>query len=418
MIFQNHDLDNNKFFINTDNNNIVTDIAQLKSVQLSRQIYFRPSNAPLIDVSDANLGSCFEGYTIPTASFVYAKTPSGITCTKQSPNINLDQYVDQLYLDIQDSIKNIYQENTEVTLCYSGGIDSMVLLSYIMSQGWLSRTNILCFENITQTHKLSLHNNSSNKEKLVGLLGTLKSKVKSISWHSITIQDLVNSFNFYNLEHLKCYSTNSILQKYKNTAFIFGFHGNQIFLHKPVFVDEMLLAGSSTIEEVTKLLDSSDSFYTQSLHGYNIGKERVGIDRTHMLLKPWSLLDYTNGNRVYSPIGNNLTFDLLRSLDFSTVTLTDVAHVTVARQIIDRNVGRVLDNYVGIEGVYDGDVLTDMAIPRSMLDQKLLTIPSNLSHNQEGIEYINYELARSEVTGNIAINTLVAIKMLNWLSHV
>ena len=415
MHYQNNDLMINKFLVN--HNEIITDISALKNKQLCRDIYFRPSNAPLVTVADADQGSCFEGYTIPTASFIYTKDSAGISYTKQATNLALSSYTDQVWNDINNTIKQIYQRHNEVTLCYSGGIDSMVLLSYIMAQGLLPRTNIICFENHTQDNELALHNNIENKEKVTGLLKKLESQVKSITWITITVDDIADSFNNGNLEHLKCYSTNSILQKYKDTAFIFGFHGNQVFLHKTVFVDELLLQGVIGIDEVERLLVTSTPFYTQSLLGYNIDKELVGVDRAHMLHKPWALLDHTNNNRVYSPIGSDLTFNLLRSLDFKTVSLNDVANVTVARGIINRNVTQELDDFIGVEGLYDNDILMDTMIPVSLLKQDLLVIPTELTHNQEGVDYINHELAQSKISGAIPINALVSIKMLGWIKQ-
>jgi len=413
MKYQNIDLSNNKFFVN--DNEIVTDISTLKHNQLSRDIYFRPSNAPLVNINDSTQGSCFDGYTIPTGSFIYDKDNTGIRYTEQITNLNLLSYIDYVWVNINTTIHKIYQTHKEVTLCYSGGIDSMVLLSYIIAQGLLSRTNIICFENHTQTDILALHNNTSNKEKVLKLLDTIKSQVISIKWLKITTKDIADSFNAGNYEHLVCYTTNTILQQHKDTAFIFGFHGNQVFLHKSVFVDELLLQGVITPTEVNQVL-SNNNFYTQSLIGYDVDRKKPGVKCTHMVLKPWSTLDYTNNNRLYSPIGSDITFNLLRSLDFKTVTINNIANVTVARNIINRNIGLTLDSYIGVEGVFDSDILKDTLIPLSLLNPELLVIPKELTHNQEGIDYIKYELAQSKVSGVIPINVLTSIKMLNWIN--
>ena len=415
MQYRNHDLDHNKFLIKHDK--IVTDISTLKHKPLSREIYFRPSYAPLVSEADANLGSCFDGYSIPTASFTYTKEDSGITCKKQAINVSLDQYTHQVYNQMANQIQQIYQRHAEVTLGYSGGIDSMVLLSFISAQNLLPRTNIVCIENHTQTSKYAMHNHNDNKQKVTDLLDKLKSKLKSISWFVIDVEDIAYSFNHGNLEHVKCYSTHSILRRYNNTAFIFGYHGNQILLHKPLFVDELFLQNKISEQEFTEYLSTHENFYTQCLTRYNVNKEKIGVDRTHFLKKPWALMDGINANQVYSPIGTTLTFDLLRSLDFSTMCLNDIANATVARNIIMRNVDTLFNDYIGIESLSDIDNLQDTLIPIELLNPHLVSIPLELNHHPEGLDWIKYEIDLSKANDVIPINSLTSIKMLNWINQ-
>jgi hypothetical protein len=331
--------------------------------------------------------------------------------------VSLDQYVNQVYDQIANQIQQIYQHHAEVTLGYSGGIDSMVLLSFIAAQNLLSRTNIVCVENHTQTSMYAMHNHTDNKQKVTDLLANLKSKLKSISWFVVDTQDIAHSFNHGNLEHVKCYTTYSILRKYNRTAFIFGYHGNQILLHKPLFVDELFLRNKISHQEFNEYLLTHKNFYTQCLTRYNTSKEKIGVDRTHFLKKPWALMDGVNANRVYSPIGTRLTFDLLRSLDFDTVCLHDVADASVARHIIMRNVGTLFNDHIGSESLSDMDNLKDTLIPIELLNQQRLTIPAGLNHHPEGLDWIKHEIDSVKVSGVIPVNSLTSIKMLNWINQ-
>lgn len=405
MILQNNDLDINKFFID-DHNKITTDISTLKYTPLNREIYFRPSNAPLINVANSKLGSCFTGYSIPTGSYQF--TTNGDSSLVDQI-YSLTDYQDIVFSEIGKEITKIYNAHAEVTLCYSGGIDSMVLLSYIISLNFLSRTNIVCFKNNTQ-------NTIPEYDKVKSLLEKFDDQFKSITWLTIDISDIIYSFNNQNFEHLKCYATNAVLQKYKNTAFIFGFHGNQILLHKPVFVDEIILqTGSNT--GVLEFFKNNNDFYTTSLNNYDVDKEKIGIAHTHMLQKPWALLDGTNNNRVYSPIGTSLTFSSLRQLNFKTVSVDTIAHAQLARNIINLNVGGLLNQFITKEGISDGDILKDTLIPIDQLNNDLLTIPKNLTHNAEGLGYIEHELSLAKKSHFLPINVLVSIKMLHWINQ-
>jgi hypothetical protein len=415
MQYRNHDLDLNKFLIK--DGHIVTDIAELKPHQLSREIYFRPSYAPLVSEADADLGSCFNGYSIPTASFSYQVNDSGISCIKHEPKLDLDDYIRLIHQDIGRQIINVYQMHKQVTLAYSGGIDSMVLLSFIMAYGLLSRTNVVCVENHTQISAHAMHNHADNKQLVLLLLNKLKPKLKSTTWHHIDVEDLAYSFNHGKLEHLKCYTTHAILRRYHDSAFLFGYHGNQILLHKPLFVDELILQGKVSVTDAETYLSNTKNYYTQCLRLYDCNKEKIGVDRTHFLKKPWSLMDGINGNRVYAPIGSTLTFDLLRDLDFSSMSLPVIADALVARHIIGLNVGTELDEFIGVESLSDMDNLQDSMIPVDLLDPSWLTVPNSLNHHPEGLDWITEQIAQARVTGLIAINSLTSVKMLHWINQ-
>ena len=164
-------------------------------------------------------------------------------------------------------------------------------------------------------------------------------------------------------------------------------------------------------------MSTHENFYTQCLTRYNVNKEKIGVDRTHFLKKPWALMDGINANQVYSPIGTKLTFDLLRSLDFSTMCLNDIANATVARNIIMRNVDTLFNDYIGIESLSDIDNLQDTLIPIELLNPHLVSIPLELNHHPEGLDWIKYEIDLSKANGVIPINSLTSIKMLNWINQ-
>lgn len=415
MQYRNHDLDLNKFLIKDDH--IVTDIAELKSHQLSREIYFRPSYAPLVSEADADLGSCFNGYSIPTASFSYQVNDSGISCVKHEPELDLESYIRLTHQDIGHKIQHVYQRHKQVTLAYSGGIDSMVLLSFIMAYDLLPRTNVVCVENHTQTSTNAMHNHADNKQRVLSLLHKFKTKINSTAWHDIALEDLAYSFNHGKLEHLKCYTTHAILRRYHDCAFLFGYHGNQILLHKPLFVDELILQGKVSDTDAGTYLSNTKNYYTQCLRLYDCAKEKIGVDRTHFLKKPWSLMDGINGNTIYAPIGSARTFDLLRDLDFGSVSLPVIADALVARHMIGLNVGTELDEFIGVESLKDMDNLQDSMIPVDLLDPSCLTVPEGLNHHPEGLDWITEQIAQAHATGAMPVNSLTSVKMLHWINQ-
>jgi hypothetical protein len=415
-MYQNLDLTIDKFFVSKDYTKLVTDIKQLKTSRLNKNFYFRPSGCPLINVNDSNDGSCFEEYFIPTASYQFQPIDNVIKFEPVKKTLLLTEYIDKLHQGIYDRIKLIYQQHKEVTLAYSGGIDSMVLLSFIQNQGLLARTRVVCFKNKTQTDPSCLHQDSKKQFAVEALFKTIQNKVKSIQWLTISQDDFVSSLNNQNLEHVKCYATNAVLEKIDGNAYIFGHHGNQILLHKIIFVDEIILNQSGAINDMFNLLAGPKDFYTQSLLNFDSNSVRIGIERRHMLMKPWSLLAGKN-KFVYSPLADNFSFDQLRRLDFGKINISIIANADVARELIDRNVGKSLNPYITTESIKDGDNLENMIISLDKLSASTLAIPSELNHNPDGLEYIQTEIQLAKKTNKIAINTLVTIKALNWLSQ-
>ena len=417
QFYQNLDLSLNKFFLRKDFSELVLDIKQLKNSQLDKNIYFRPSACPLINVNNSSDGSCFEEYRIPTASYQFEIKNNKVYPIPIEKNLNLNEYIDVLYQNIYNRIHDIYQRHSEVTLSYSGGIDSMVLLSFIQAQGLLSRTRVVCFENQTQNDPSCLHLNIEKKNQVTALLDTIKDQVLSIQWLAITQSDFISSFNNQSLEHTKCYVTNAILQNTNSTAYIFGYHGNQVLLHKNIFIDEIILTRNCAKNEMLELLLGSANFYTQSLVNYNVDSPKIGIDQRHMLQKPWSLLSSDN-KVIYSPLADDFDFIQLRKLDYGKISISTIADATVAREMLDRNVGQNLNSYITTDGVKEQDNLECMVIPLDQINPKLLSVPGNLNHNTEGLDYLQYEIELTKTTNEIAINTLVSIKALSWLSQI
>jgi hypothetical protein len=88
----------------------------------------------------------------------------------------------------------------------------------------------------------------------------------------------------------------------------------------------------------------------------------------------------------------------------------------VAREFITQNNCEWLTKYIDVEGVKDYDNLEDAVIPIELLHTDLLAIPANLNHNAEGLEYLQNEITKAHQNANIPINSLVAIKALQWIA--
>lgn len=417
QVLINHDLDHAKFFVRRDNTGL--EIIKRPGIQqhaINREIYFRPSYCPLVSVSDFHQGTCFQDLLIPSGSFKYELDTQTVTVSTLDKNLGLGQYISILDQRIKIRIRSIYSQHSVVNLCYSGGIDSMVLLSAIIELDLLPQTRIIVFENFTQTHFSCLHVNGDQKEKVTELLHKIKDKCLEICWHQINMQDLASAFNHGDLADIKCFSTYTLLKRYHNQVFIFGHHGNQIFLHKNMFFDEILLRQPSWIDKIESHISKCSGFYTVSAQQYRVPADLVGLERRHFLAKPWEKYNCFNSNRVYAPIADDADFIMLRSLDFGQIHPDVILYAKVAVELIQSNTKGDISAYIGIESTKDNDCLESTNIPADLINADSLCIPSELQHDPQGLEYIQNEIDQISHRKFLAINSAVSIKSLQHIA--
>jgi hypothetical protein len=395
---QNKDLTLDKWLVHKQTG-AVAKCRDLLNQPLSREIYFSPSYSPLIHVKDSRLGSCFENWMIPTA------LPHG-------QSVTLDHYQNQLYDLIQSAVKDVYRKHQMVYLALSGGIDSMVLLSFVLNLRLSQRTVLVVLENHTQSNKDCLHIDMQRKQQLFALCSQLD---MPMHYEIFSLADLANAAN-HGLAEIKCYITHALLSRYRDQAWMFGFHGNQLLLHKEVFLDEILTAAPDKTLDVMNAI-AQPEFYTQSLKHYDVQKIKHPLKYHHLLLKPWSALNGVNNNTLYAPIGaTDRAFDLCRQIDFGTVDPNVITNAAVARWIIDQNQQYWLQNYISTESTKDIDNLEHVNVPLNLLNSDVLTVPDKLVHHPEGHEWLLQEASRAKQCGHIALNTLVSLKNLQWLA--
>jgi hypothetical protein len=89
---------------------------------------------------------------------------------------------------------------------------------------------------------------------------------------------------------------------------------------------------------------------------------------------------------------------------------------TVAKDLIRQNVGDEFDAFIDTESLKENDNLETIQLPVGELDPVALTIPLDLLHNPEGLDYVQGQLDQAHSTGWLPINTAVSIKSLQHIS--
>jgi len=403
-IYQNQDLSINRIFVSNDLTQLITDMAELKHCALNPLLYYSSTGFPVVDRNNMNKGSVFKDYFIPTGAWKIQKNNDQINLIGVEKTLSFTQYVDLIFENIKSQIQNIYKDHKTVTLFYSGGIDSMVVLSYIISLGLLSRTRLLHYQNTPTSQQ--------EKYLITQLLERFSNQVQEVDRFEVTVKDVADIFNRGSLSDLLCYSSKTIFSKINQQAIITGHHGNQILLHKDVFVDEILLSRPDEWNKVGK-----QKLYTDINFRYDPTRPKVKIDDCYMLIKPWENLCGINQNVFFNVLGSSTTFEYLRKLDFSTVDVLSILDAQVAREIMNRNTDDLLTEFIETEDTTMGDSITPFQVPLDFLDKSILQIPTDLHHDANGLEYIQTQIDRAYNQGYIYINDLVTIKTLNHIGQ-
>lgn len=386
------------------NNDIVTDFTNCK---INRDIYFRPSNFPHITRFDIRKGSCFENLIFPTSSFKFYnnKTLSPIK------NLSLNNYKNFLYDAIIQNIQQVYNSTNSVVFLFSGGIDSLVVLSFLIKLNLLPKTKIVSVLSTIQDAPSALVNNKLNQKKINDLKKVLNSKLKSFEIITLDKNSIIDIFNTGDYYQLVCHVSSTILNLFTDNTFINGGHGNESLLHQRTNLYEILKIYPNKISDI----DKENKYYCSKYSSVTIDEGLTGIEYTEFIAKPWHKIS-TNNKKFFTPLGSKEIFSQLRLLDHSDIEVNCLEDVKLAREFINLNCNNLLDEFITHESIRDGDNISQCKIPTKEIDRSLLTIPDNLNHDQEGLDFLQWEISKITNNKDIDFNSLISIKMIQQLA--
>lgn len=375
---------------------------------LSDKIYYSPTRFPLISSDDIRLGTAWKDWLCPNfnTQFYYNNDNNKITvCEVIRNKISLNEYIKKLQIILDNNVSKIVEKNKNLFLCYSGGVDSAVILSYLIKKKLQDKVTLINFSNLVNNKTI----NNFNYEKKLGF------KVENIK---IDLNDLISVCNTKSYEKIICYTTYTLLKKYKRSSFIYGFHGNQSLLHKKIF-----------LEQINK--DVSKNGYCSSLNNWKSMKNPTPLAEHCFLIKPWHKVNETNDCKIFSPLGNEEIFEMVRSIEWNDVDPHTINDAKVAKQIINNNVGALLDSSIlKNENIAESDtIIGDLEVPLKELDPEIFDIAAtliknkfqndikkNYHNNKQGDEWLVKEYANAMKENFIKLNTLISFILIKNVS--
>jgi len=142
----------------------------LKNYQLNEKIYYNPSMFPYISRVTTD-GCLYDELFIPSGHYSFVNNKKLILEQK----LSLQKYIDDYYSLLIKTFTNIIASNQKFVLSFSGGIDSLVVLSFFDKLNALDKIQIVNYENyFVDEHPDLLRNNQSKSNAVSEIQKFLK----------------------------------------------------------------------------------------------------------------------------------------------------------------------------------------------------------------------------------------------------
>lgn len=387
-------------------------IDELKTVQLEEKIYYSPSRFPRLNKL-TSFGTAWKNCYALSCSYDYeVKNNKAKIILGQEPKIHINDYCEQYHSAIKQEIIKIYSQHNDIVLQFSGGIDSLVLLSYIVKLGYAKRTTLVNFENyFIEDHPDLIRNNIKKNLARTKLMLDCKNYFSDFIIMELTDEDWLWAANNCTYTQCQLYGSMKILKNFPNTALITGHHGDQTLLHDTMWINHIFASSKNiqkTLDQYTANLQNKSLYMNNYLEFDAYGQHYFLQDYTWHL-KYWNDLNGYNGCNVYTPLSTDTR--LCRYIDIDSLTLLDIMDASVAKFIINKNVDQDFNEYITHQGNLDGDVFSKKYFEKSKFSANLLDIPKNINHSM-GLSWLEKSLCESI----IETNTIISLKMLQYIS--
>jgi len=417
MIYQNQEL-SQEVFVSHDSQRYAT-WQQLKTEPINREIYFKPSVSPRLNRLDYRKGSCFSNWYLPSGSMLIDGDNNHVNCISEvAQTFGIDEYKNQVDQSIRECIAKAFQENRIVNLSYSGSMDATIVLAYIINMGLLNRTRIVCFKNRLATAQDALRFDVGRINDINKFFHAYQDKLAGYNWETIEVGDLVKSINTgTTFNQLLSFTLAAVLTRSYNQAWIGGWHGNRTMLHHRMLLDQMRLLDSNNTLAIKQRIDKCwETSYSHTIRKLDFDLEPIHIKFQSNQTKPWHALNGYQGHKIYVPFGSESMFKNLRLLDPTDFVFELVADGSFGIELICNNAPELLQWMSKKQSENDIECIEYILVPTDNLDYSKLDIPNDINHHPEGVEWLESELEKSRITGEIEFNTLLSIKNLQWIS--
>jgi len=308
-------------------------------------------------------------------------------------SILLKDYIALAKYKIEDNMLKILENSKNLILCYSQGIDSILLLSYLIKFNKIKDTRII----------YCLNENVSNQEIDFSLEKKLGFNIEILRLNTedlLSFADQENPFKFYH------YQSHWLANKFKNNTLLVGHEGNSVLMHKWEWV-----------KRLGKPVTKKDIYVTSCLDKIDWSIDRNLDFDTISFIEPYSRF-WNNSKEfgaVLSPISDIELIKLLPFVDIRDADPNFFGDAELIRSMIKDNVKDYLDILIKKENDNWVNFWNIGNINSNKLKENTLKLSTHPRLDVKGIIYMRKVIEKAKTDGIIDVTALLSLKFNNYL---
>jgi hypothetical protein len=279
-------------------------------------------------------------------------------------------------------------------LLYSGGIDSILLLSYLIKYDRLKDTPLIYCgnESLRDVHQQK----QFHLEKSLGF---------DIEFINVSKQVLVDYANQSNPFKFRNYQSHWIAEKFKDKTILIGNEGNSVLFHKWEWLKRLGEPATRKNIYVTSCYDSID------------WSTPIDLDHnTISFIEPYSR-SWNNEKEfahVLSPISDVSLMKMLPFVDIRNMDPEFVGDAELIRTMIYDNVKHELDPLITTENFNWGICDSSENLQIKDIDNSMLDINFKKRIETKGLIHMKHKIDRAKLDGHIEPRCLLGLKYINY----
>lgn len=340
---------------------------------------------------------------------------------------------------IEKNMKHFIDSNEDIVLMYSQGIDSILLMAYLMKYNALDRTELVYVNNTAPLHKLEKNKGQiihpfwqwrfdnpdepneepvnkksfvSNEKNILKFDNNLDLSFeqtlgfKKITQLNMNEETLIKWANTEDAESFFNYQSYEVAEQFKGRPILIGFEGNSVLFHKWEW-----------IRRIGKPIPKDDNYYTQTANAIDWGKEWDN---------DWAVITWYNPKQrgwdnktlqhEYSPISDSELMSLLPFVDLESIDPLEVANSTLVKKMIRSLVGDKFDHLIIKEGNNWMNFWNLARIPLSKVKPEFLKLYVNRKSNLHNVAHCKKALMQAKEIDWIFAVDLLQMKFTNKIT--
>lgn len=346
----------------------------------------------------------FEQYEAPSFYHRYKRENDKIIIEElKQHTIPMEEYIVLANNKIEQNMKNFLDRSKKIVLLYSRGIDSLLLLSYIIKYNRLKDTRLIHIGD--SVNKKSYID--TTLEKKLGIDIELMFFDYDFLYKNITTTD-----PFYCREILYHW----LVEKFKDSAILNGDEGNSVLFHKWEWVKRIG-------KPVTK-----KNLYTFECENIDWSTPTDLNYHTISLIYPKSR-HWNNDNlkNIYAPISDLELLKMLPFIDIRNLDPNFVGDAVMVRNMIKNNVGDMLNHLISSTTLSWGSPLYKDSVDMKKINiagcsleidryknKDILKLKQKFKH-PAGLSSLLKRIDEAKITGEILYKDVIVLKFLNYL---